>query len=61
MDELELTRWLDALVEIRLIEGWRWEFGFRASPVFYVIDGRRYSHEAAVRLVRDFEVGAKAA
>jgi hypothetical protein len=61
MDELELTHWLEALVETRRIEGWRLKFGPEESTISCVIDGRQYSHEAAVKLVRDFEVGAKAA
>jgi len=57
---MELGHWLDALVDTGLIDGWHRSFGFEDTPS-YVIDGKVYSYENAVKLVRDFEVGANAA
>lgn len=57
MEARELRRWLDCLAEQRLIQEWRWML--HAQPgqitVSYVIDGRAYTHEEAVKLVRHFE------
>ena|SRR5882724_4027202 len=61
MDEKELTAWLDALAEHGLIGEWHWiphiEPG-KPAAVSYLIDGNTYTHEGAVRLVRDFESAA---
>ena len=58
MDEQEIVRWLDALAHQNLIHEWHWtshtEPG-RPVTICYLIDGRRYTHEGAVRLLRDFE------
>ena len=60
MDEFELIRWLDVLVETGKI--WRWQtmIWSEGAPVFYVIDGRLYKRDAAVGLVRQFEMGKAA-
>lgn len=58
MDERELTWWLDALAEAGLIGEWQWDLEVetgRPANVQYWIDGRHYTHDGAVRLVRDFE------
>ena len=57
MDELELIRWLDVLVETGIIKRWQTMLWSGGSPVFYVIDSRLYSREDAVGLVRYFEMG----
>ena len=54
MDELELIRWLDVLVQTGMIRRWQLMLWSGDAPVFYVIDGRIYRREAAVRLVRHF-------
>ena len=46
MDERELTHWLDALAAAGLIGEWR-------AGVQYWIEGKGYSHDGAVKLVRD--------
>jgi hypothetical protein len=56
MAERELTRWLDALAEAGLIGEWQWDFEVvtgNPGSVQYWIDGRHYTHEDAVRLVRE--------
>ena len=61
MDERELTCWLDSLAQQRLIEEWHWTLPVepgQAAAVLYLIDGRRYTHTGAVKLVRDFEAAA---
>ncbi len=58
MDERELTWWLDALAEAGLIGEWQWDLEVETgdpASVQYWIDGRHYTHDGAVRLVRDFE------
>ena len=59
MDERELTDWLDALAEARNWRGdWQWDLDVEPGEpagVHYGIEGRRYSREDAVKLVRDFE------
>ncbi len=58
MDELELKLWLDALQEQGFIEEWHWTLHVESgqpAAVSYLIDGRPYSREGAVKLVRDFE------
>ena len=57
MDELELIRWLDVLVETGLIKRWQSMLWSGDASVFYVIDSRIYRREAAVGLVRHFEMG----
>ena len=57
MDEFELIRWLDVLVETRMIQRWQTMLWSGDAPVFYVIDTRLYKREEAVGLVRYFEVG----
>ena len=52
MDELELIRWLDVLVETGMIKRWQTMIWSGGVPVFYVIDHRRYRREGAVGLVR---------
>ena len=63
MDELELKLWLDALREQGFIKEWRWTL--RVEPgepatVSYLIDGRAYSLDGAVKLIRDFEAAVAA-
>ena len=58
---MELTAWLDALSEQGLIEEWHWTLYIeprQPAEVIYLIDARRYTHEGAVKLVRDFEAAA---
>ena len=58
MDERDLTHWLDALAGAGLIGEWRWDLEVEPGEpagVRYWIDGSRYSHDGAVKLVRDFE------
>ena len=57
MDEFELIRWLDVLVETGKIHHWQTMLWSGGVPVFYVIDHRLYRREAAVELVRHFEMG----
>jgi hypothetical protein len=57
MDEFELIRWLDVLVEAGLIRRWQTMLRSEGAPVFHVIDSRLYRREAAVRLIRHFEMG----
>ena len=57
MDELELIRWLDVPVETGLIRRWQTMLWSGDAPVFYVIDSRLYRRDAAVELVRHFEMG----
>jgi hypothetical protein len=57
MDEFELIRWLDVLVETRMIHRWQTMLWSAGVPVFYVIDHRLCRREAAVSLVRHFEMG----
>jgi len=57
MDELELIRWLDVLVETGLIKRWQSMLWSGDAPVFYVIDSRIYRREAAAGVVRYFEMG----
>ena len=57
MDEFELIRWLDVLVETSLIQRWQTMLWSEGAPVFYVIDSRLYRREEAVGLVRHFEMG----
>ena len=63
MDESELQLWLDALREQSFIKEWHWtlhvELGEPAA-VSYLIDGRVYSLDGAVRLIRDFEAALAA-
>ena len=42
MDELELIRWLDVLVETGMIKRWQTMIWSEGAPVFYVIDSRLY-------------------
>jgi len=59
MDALELSHWLDALVEAGLIGVWQWDLEVKqgeTAGVRYWIDGEHYSHNGAVKLVRDFEM-----
>jgi hypothetical protein len=60
MDELELIRWLDVLVETGMIKRWQTVLWSANAPAFYIIDRRQYGHDAAVSLVRDFEMGSAA-
>jgi len=58
MDEQELTHWLDALAAAGLIGDWQWDLDVlpgEPTGVQYWIDGRPYTHDGAVKLVRDFE------
>jgi hypothetical protein len=58
MEERELKLWLDALVEQGFFEEWHWTVHVepgQAAAVSYLIDGRRYTLEGAIRLIRDFE------
>ena len=58
-EESEVTLWLDALVEQGFIEEWQGDLEVepgQAAAVAYVIDGRRYTPEGAIRLIRDIEV-----
>jgi hypothetical protein len=57
MDEFELIRWLDVLVETGKIKRWQTMLWSEGAPVFYVIDSRLYRRDAAVSLVRHFEMG----
>ena len=57
MDELELIRWLDVLVETGMIKRWQTMLWSGACQFFCVIDHRLYRREAAVSLVRHFEMG----
>jgi len=57
MGEFELIRWLDVLVETGKIRRWQTKLWSGDAPVFYVIDSRLYRREAAVELVRHFEMG----
>ena len=57
MDEFELIRWLDVLVQTGTIQRWQTMLWSGDAPVFYVIDSRLYRREAAVSLVRHFEMG----
>jgi hypothetical protein len=60
MDPADLMEWLNALAELRLIDLWHWDVEFGLAGLFYLIDGRRYTLEGAVKLVRYFEaVGPK--
>ena len=59
MDERDLACWLDALVEQGLIEEWHWTLHVaprQAAEIAYLIDAQCYTHNGAVKLVRDFEV-----
>jgi hypothetical protein len=58
MDQAELVNWLEALADLQLIDSWHWDLAFGLAEVFYVIDGRCYTHEGAVKLVRDFEAAS---
>ena len=58
MDEFELIRWLDVLVQTGMIQRWQTMLWSGNAPVFYVIDSRLYRREAAVNLVRHFETSA---
>ena len=60
MDEFELIRWLDVLVETGTIQRWQGMLWSGNAPALYVIDSRIYRREAAVRLVRHFEMGTAA-
>ena len=56
MEELELNRWLDALAEAGLIGEWQWDLEVETgdpASVQYWIDGRHYTHDGAIRLVRE--------
>jgi hypothetical protein len=58
MDERELTHWLDALGAAGLIGEWQWDLEVqpgKPAGIQYWIDERRYTHDGAVKLVRDFE------
>ena len=55
MDEFELIRWLDVLVETGMIHRWQTMLWSEGAPVFYVIDTRLYRRDEAVGLVRQFE------
>ena len=58
MDERDLSDWLDALAAAGLIGEWQWDLEVEPGEpagVQYWIDGSRYSHDGAVKLVRDFE------
>ena len=57
MDEFELIRWLDVLVETGKIQRWQTMLWSEGAPVFYGIDTRLYRRDAAVELVRHFEMG----
>ena len=57
MDEFELIRWLDVLVETAKIQRWQTMLWSGDAQVFYVIDSRLYRRDAAVSLVRHFEMG----
>jgi hypothetical protein len=57
MDELELIRWLDVLVETGMIKRWQTVLWSGNAPAFYIIDRRLYRYDAAVSLVRHFEMG----
>ena len=58
MDEGELMQWLNALAALRLIVSWHWDLEFGLAGRFYLIDDRCYTHEGAVKLVRDFEAAS---
>jgi hypothetical protein len=61
MDPVELTRWLDALVEKGLIGQWHWTLHVepgQPAAVSYLIDDSPHTFEGAVKLVRDFEAAA---
>jgi len=61
MDEGELTHWLDSLAAQGLIHDWHWTLHVApgvSTNVCYIINGRTYTHEGAVRLVRDFEAAS---
>jgi hypothetical protein len=56
MDERDLTGWLDVLAAAGLIGDWQWDLDvLPGEPTGYWIDGRRYTHDGAVKLVRGFE------
>ena len=57
MEERELIRWLDVLVGTGMIQRWQTMLWSEDAPVFYVIDRRLYRRDAAVGLVRHFEMG----
>ena len=54
---LKLIRWLDVPVETAKIRRWQTMIWSEDAPVFYVIDSKLYKREAAVELVRHFEMG----
>jgi hypothetical protein len=59
MEERELTFWLNALAEAGLIGDWQWDLKVESggpASIQYWIDGRRYTHDGAVKLVRDCEM-----
>jgi len=61
MDEGELAHWLDSLAAQGLIHDWHWTLNVEPGEptnVRYIINGRLYSHEGAVKLVRDFEAAS---
>ncbi len=58
MDEAELAHWLDSLAEQGLIKDWHWTLQVEPGEpanICYIINGRTYTHDGAVKLVRDFE------
>jgi hypothetical protein len=61
MDELELNLWLQALQIQGFIKEWHWTLHVEPgepAAVCYQIDGRAYSQDGAVKLIRDFEAPA---
>ena len=55
MEERELPHWVDALAEAGLIGEWQWDLKVESGEptgIQYWIDGRRYTHDGAVKLVR---------
>lgn len=52
MVDPELVRWLDASVQQGLISDWC--FASEQGTLAYVIDGRTYRFDGAVKLVTDF-------
>ena len=59
MEERELTYWLYALAEAGLIHEWQWDLKVEtgeATGIQYWIDGKLYTRDGAVRLVRDCEM-----
>ena len=61
MDEAELAHWLDSLAAQGLIHDWHWTLQVEpgeTANICYIINGRTYTHDGAVKLVRDFEAAS---